>query len=468
MGILGDYSSLEGQTVSPSTTNTLWGVWDRLTAYDRAMQPQPMLAETWEVSADGRQIKLSLRKGVTFHTGRELTSEDVRWSLERFKDPKVGTLAGRAQLMTDFAAPDKSTIIVTTNRPWVEVFDFFEYANIIDPVTFQASGVDKPVGTGPFQFTEYVQGDHLRLVKNKNYWRSGRPYLDEVLVQIFRDPQSEVVQLESGSLDTADQLNITDVVRLRSDARYQVLVNDRTGGFWCVMPNATRPPTSDKRVRQALSYALDRERIADQIWKGISEKEALPWSPTSPAFDPGKRNAYVFDLDRARALLADAGQVNLQMDLNYSAASADSARLAQIYQADLAKIGVNATIKSAEGAAFTGMMVGVAYSGVAITAGLNGHLKPPTMILGPYYGPQFNWAGFKDAAYDQLSQQVLVENDPNRQKDLYAQLNDYWLDQAWIIPISQNPPRLAARPAVQGLGYDGHESLVLSELWLQG
>ncbi|HEV7664710.1 MAG TPA: ABC transporter substrate-binding protein [Chloroflexota bacterium] len=466
--LIGDYGTLDGQTVALQAVDNLWSVWDRLTFYDKDMQAQPMLAESWEVSSDFTQIEFKLRRGVQFHTGRELTADDVKWSLLRLQDPTIGsTLTGRAQAMVGVDAPDKYTVVVKASRPWAEAFDFFEYVNIVDPITFQAVGVTRPTGTGPFVLSEYVPGDHLRLIRNKNYWRNDRPYLDEVLVSMTRDGQAAVLQLEAGAVDLVGfGLPIAAAVRLQNDPKYQVLVDASTGAFWALVPNATVAPTNNRLVRQALSYAIDRKRIADLVWHGLAKPEALPWSPTSPAYNPAKAAAFTFDLDKARSLLEGSGVSNIHLDLVWSTTTNDFATVAQIYQADLAKIGVDLALMPLESAAFGKVVQSRTYQGLLISAGLNGHLRPASQVQGPFYGPEINYAGFKDDAYTQLASQVLAEIDPARQRVLYEQLNDYVLDQSWVMPVTQNPPHLVARSAVRGLRYDAHEALVLSDVWL--
>jgi peptide/nickel transport system substrate-binding protein len=467
VGVPGDFGSLEGQTVGNLAQDTVWGVWDQLTTQDVTGKPQPMLAESWEISPDVSQITLRLRKRVRFHTGREMTSDDVKWCLQRLQDPKLGSsLLGRAQTMSGWETPDKYTVVVHANRPWPDAFDLFQYVNIIDPETFQSDGVAKPTGTGPFVFAEYVQGDHVRLTRNPNYWQNGKPFLDEMVISISRDAQAAVVQLESGALDVIDMPPISDTLRLQNDASYQVLINKLTGGFWCVLPNCTRPPTNDKLVRQALNYALDRQRISSSIWHGLAAPEALPWSPLSPAFDAAKNEAYGFDLGKARHLLEQAGVSDLQFDISWPSTVPDHRSVAQIYQADLAKIGVATTLKPLEPAATSASYRDKSYSGLIMGSGLNGHLLPGAMILGPFYGPQTNFSGFTDDAYARLSDKMLAATDSSVQQLLYAQLNDYYLDQSWVLPVSQNPPHLIARANVQGLRYQGRESVPLADLWL--
>ena len=467
MGISGDLARLDGHLLLGYLVDTLWNVYDRLTSYDERLRPQPMLADSWDMSSDGRQLKISLRRGVQFHTGRELTSDDVRWNFERVKDPKVGTFASRAQVITGYEIVDKNTLVFKTDRPWTEAFDLFEYVNIVDPVTMQGlDALTDPVGTGPFSFGEYAQGDHLRLVRNPNYWRAGLPFVDEMLVKLFRDPQAMVTQLEGGGLDIADGPSVEDTLRLRQDPNVQVLVNQRSGGFWAISPNATRAPTDNRLVRQALNVAIDRRRIEDAVMHGLAEPRVLPWAGSSPAFDSTKNAAYAFDLDKARSLLREAGISQATFDISWQNSSSIPATIAQIYQSDLAKIGISATLKPLEPAVYLDQMQKLTYNGLVISAPLNGHLQPATMMLGPYYGAENNYSGFRSDAYKRLVSAILTETDSSRRATLFAQLNDVYLVEAWVLPVVQNPQRALASRRVNGLHYDMHETLQPAEAWL--
>ena len=144
-----------------------------------------MLAESWELSSDSRQIKLNLRKGVTWHSGREFTSDDVKWNMEWVRNPKIasGALVGQSNWFNVIETPDKHTIILKSDEPRPAVFDFFEVFNIIDREVAEGPNANATVGgTGPFSWAEWTSGVRIRLVKNKNYWASGKPYLDEVHV----------------------------------------------------------------------------------------------------------------------------------------------------------------------------------------------------------------------------------------------------------------------------------------------
>jgi ABC-type transport system substrate-binding protein len=467
-GNVGGFLTLEGQTVGPEgSMDQLRVIWEQLIRLDANHQPQPMLAESWDVADNYQQIRFNLRHGVRFHTGSELTADDVKFSLLRLQDPKIGSALTTAMgPMTGVETPDKFTVDLTASRPWIEVFETLNRAAIIDPVTLQSDGLAKPTGTGPFMFAEYAQGDHLRLVKNPMYWQPGLPHLDEVVVSIHADGQSALVALEAGALDLVSVgLPIADMLRLQTDPSYQVLLNQAPGATWGVCLNCTRPPTDNKAVRQALSYALDRKRLAESVWHGLEAPIVLPWTPMSPAYDASKNGLYAFDLDKARSLLAQSGATMNSLEIIWPAGPPEFSTMAQIYQSDLTALGFDVTLRPIEGPAFVQYANSLQYQGIRI-ATFSANLSPASATLGTAYGPRTNFSGFKADAYTQLVNQVVTETDPAKQHQLYDELNDYFLDQSWVLPIVPNPEHVTARANVHGLRYDTRPGLVLGEISL--
>jgi peptide/nickel transport system substrate-binding protein len=237
-GNLGDLPTLDGNFLNGQST--IYPVWDRLVELDPQLNAKPLLAESWDVDDKYTRIALHLRKGAQFHTGRELTAEDVAWNIKRVSsDPKVaggGFYNWMSQTLTGIETADKYTVVLHAERSWPAVFDVLSLLSIIDPVTFEASGPTKPIGTGPFTFAEYAQGDHFTLKKNPNYWQTGKPYLDGIEIKILNDPQSMVAQLEGGALDLVLAPPIRDVARLAKDPRYGVTFHEYSGGAnlgWC-------------------------------------------------------------------------------------------------------------------------------------------------------------------------------------------------------------------------------------------
>ncbi len=469
MGIPGGIITLDGHNYAG--TPHVFHVWDRLVVQDEQLNIQPRLAESWQINPDYTRIQLNLRKGVQFHTGREMTSDDVAWNLNRVRDPSVGggIFANFVSILASVDTPDKYTVVLNATQPYPWVAVLLQTLNILDPVTMQSpDGVNKPVGTGPFTFVDYAQGDHLTLKKNPNYWRTGLPHLDQLHFGIFSDPQAMVAQLEGGALDAANQPPLRDAVRLRSDPHYQAVFNQAGGGSYVFPFNTSVAPANSKLLRQALWYGLDRQRIVDSTLLGVGRVSDLPWYPSSPGYEEAKTRTYTFDLDRAKALLSQAGATNLSVDLSFTTALPEFASMAQIFQADLAKIGVTLNIKPTEPAQIAQRVYTLNYSGLAaLGLSLFGQLHPGLFgLASPYYGPLNNWTGFKDEQYSALATAIATEVDPTRAKQAFANWNDYVLDQAFLISVATSPQRFVTTTAVQGLAYDMANILDATEAWI--
>jgi peptide/nickel transport system substrate-binding protein len=467
-GTAADLLTLDGQDFSSGGEGVL-GVWDRLLEQDDKLVPQPRLAESFDWSSDGKQLKLNLRKGVQFHTGRELTADDVVWNIKRATgDNKLngGVWVATFRPMTSVEAADKYSVVLKSEQPWPGVFDALELLNIVDPETMQSpDGPRKPVGTGPFTFVEWIQGDHVRVVKNKNYWQSGRPYLDEIQTTVLRDPQAMVVSLEAGALDLVLNPPLNDFVRLQKSGTYQTLPNPLSGSYYALVPNVTMPPLDNKQVRQALNYAIDRQRILDQVLQGLGRTEDLPWAPSSPAYEPDKNTRYAFDLDRAKSLLASAGVTSAKLDLMYSTAVSALGTIAQIIQSDLAKIGVTVNLAPTEPAAASAAQREHRFQ-LILGGGQKAQLHPSKIVAGPFWDPAINIMGVKDDTYAQLVAAMSSEVDPLKRKQVYSSFNDYVLDQSYNMPMASLVQLTAMTPKVHGPRYNMNEWLLFTDTWL--
>ena len=466
IGVLGDIQGLDGHLVTG--LDYLRRVWDVVSLLDDQLNTVPVLANALDVSPDAMHMTIRLRSGVHFHTGRELTADDVIWNCNRLKDPKVNPIY--ANLVKPFAtmeSPDQSTVNVTFDAPNPFVVDALPNLSIIDRVSFEQFGLSKAVGTGPYTFVEYVQGDHLTLQKNPDYWMPGRPYLDQLYTRMFTDPQAMTTEFEAGSLDLIIQPALVDWVRMQKAGTVQALLNTNSGNYMGLAFNTTQPPMNDKRVRQALQYSLDRQRYADTVWQGVEKPLTLLWFPSSPAYDGAKNQTYPFDLEKTRSLLQDAGVPNLAFDYNYPAVNPEFGRIGQIWQADLDRIGVKMTLKPTDPVALTAAMQRTQYSGVGTGTGFYGQLHGGVVWTSPFFGPVNNFAGFKDDNYTQLTLAVYSEADPSKRKAAYDAWNDFMLDASPVTAVATQFPRAIARQNLRGATYSlGGNYLDLTSAWL--
>ena len=467
VGMVGDIARIDGHLLS--TGNVSWAPFDRLIEYDQNSKPNPMLAESWELSSDSRQIKLNLRKGVTWHSGREFTSDDVKWNMEWVRNPKIasGALVGQSNWFNVIETPDKHTIILKSDEPRPAVFDFFEVFNIIDREVAEGPNANATVGgTGPFSWAEWTSGVRIRLVKNKNYWASGKPYLDEVNVQMLPDAQSMVSALEAGALDVADGPSIPDMTRMTKDARFKAFTTPWTTtliGF-----NTTREPTDNKALRQAFQYAVDRKRMCEVVFEGTAKPKSIPWVEGSEAFDETKAGFYTFDVAKAKSMLDAAGIGPMTLPINASTASPDQKLVAEIFQADLAKIGITLQIRNLDQGQYLNEQNNRLYNGMYVGTTAYQTLQPVTsMNASRHLDSSGNSnTGFTSEQYRSLHASASVEADPEKRKAAYAQITDLIIDESFIMPIGSVPVRMVARTAVNDIFPSRHGALMYNHAWL--
>jgi peptide/nickel transport system substrate-binding protein len=450
VAISADPASLDGHLYANGRFDTTWLVYDRLTEYDLNLKPQPMLAESWDVSSDYKRIQLNLRKGVAFHDGREFTSDDVKYNFLRVRDPKIGAGAfvNQSNWFSSFDTPDKYTIVLNSEQPRPLAFDFFERLNMLDKNVMEGPDAKtKANGTGPFKFVEWAQGDHFSTEKNPNYWMTGRPYIDGVRTLILKDQQGAVAQFESSSVDVFETMNLIDFLRLRKDPRFATIVNDVPTGMYCFGINTTWAPMDNKLVRQAMNWAINRKRWVDGYFQDTSAPISLEWYRGTPMYDAARENFYAFDLDKARALLQQAGVGSFSMDVALIE-SPESSSLAQIYQADLATLGVTMNIVKMDLAAWLDNVNnrkyhGMYYSPASIAASVGTELTTSKV-----WQVGNNNSGFDSPEYQQLATATTTETDQSKLAPLYKQVNDLLLDESFGVPLAWRPPSNLTRAAV--------------------
>jgi ABC-type transport system substrate-binding protein len=225
-------------------------------------------------------------------------------------------------------------------------------------------------------------------------------------------------------------------------------------------------PTGNKVFRQALNYAMDRKRWTETVLLGVGTPKSLPLASTSPAYDADKDHAYAFDVDKAKSLVQQSGVANPTVEVQYNASLPDFATVLQIYQQDLAKIGVTLALKGQEAVAFTDQLFNSKFTGLAANGSLFGQMHPAFFWGNAYYSPNANWASFKSDEYSQIADGLLKETDPAKQKQVFAGWVDYILDQSWAMPYSNTVPRTATTARVQGIQYNMTEFLMANNAWL--
>jgi peptide/nickel transport system substrate-binding protein len=456
IGLAAEPANIDGHIRTPGSDLTYWLAFDRLIDYDDKAQPQPGLAESWEVAPDYKSVTFHLRKGVNYHSGREFTSDDVMWNFMRVRDPKLAgsTLGAYSLWWTAIETPDKYTITLKSEQSRPTLFDTLQLFNMLDHVSMEgADAKSSAVGTGPFVLQEWVQGDHFTFAKNKSYWKSGKPLLDGFTARIFRGEQPAMNELEGGTIDAMRMSSVMDIVRLKADPTYSVVEHPNPGTFWEIGFNVTRPPFDNKTARQAFNYAFNRQYLAQTLYRATAVPSALPWSASSPGYDAAKAASYAFNLDTAKRMLSDAKVAGQDLDVVLSPGQTVVESMMQVYQADLAKLGFNLHVKVMEAAAWVDTVNNVKYDGIYLSGDNNAHVNPGTLwSSSPGWRPMpSNNSGWRNDQWSQLVTSLTTEPDASKRSALTSQINDYVLDQTWVMPISSNPAILVSTNKLQGL-----------------
>tara|TARA_R110002051_G_scaffold129972_2_gene203732 strand:+ start:13138 stop:14754 length:1617 start_codon:yes stop_codon:yes gene_type:complete len=327
---------------------------------------RPGLAESYDVSADGKTFTFHLRTGVKFHNGREMTADDVKYSLDRVTNPVTqspgagffGAIAGY-DAMADGSATslegvtviDPATVEIKLSRPDATFLHVMalNFASIVPSEAVDAASGDfgkMPVGTGAFKLDEWTIGQKLVFAKNPNYWRVGLPYLDTVTFEVGQEPIVALLRLQNGEVDVpGDGIPPAKFQEVMGDPEQAARVVEggqlQTG---YITLNVTIPPLDNVDVRKAINMAINKDRIT-QIINGRAVPATQPLPPSMPGYTEGYAG-YAFDPEAAKRMLANAGFADGFETELYVMNTDPNPRIAQAIQQDLASIGVSASIRS--------------------------------------------------------------------------------------------------------------------------
>ena len=423
------------------------GVFETLTLLDENAAPQPLLASAWSLAADGMSIDITLQEGVTFHSGRPMTTEDVKFSIEASMDPLYGSqLAGVAKEFTAIELTSDTEMTIEFARPLANVFDYFEITSIIDSET--AAGLadgSQVIGTGPFVWGEWSPGTSLTLVRNEAYWGEAA-FLDGVEVAVIADQTALVNAVRSGRAQYVIGLSGIDVAAFKEDPEFAVV--QTTGSIYPLGMNVEIAPFDQLEVRQAVNFAIDRERIIDQVFGGSAQVSQQFWAPSSIGYDPDLNDTYSYDPDKAQQMLEDAGVIGTEFEITVIPFPANISA-AEIVRNNLEAVGLKPTVKTVELADFlakqTAQDLGPMFM---LLHGLG--FSPPTLLNGfPSLRPT-NPSRFASPEYDALREAVQSSSED----EIAAATEDigaYIAEQAWSLPLVYAPGEVVLSPNLEGV-----------------
>ena len=334
----------------------------------------PDLAESFEVSPDGKTYTFKLRQGVRFHNGREMKAADVKYSIERTCNPKTQSpgasfftniigcqdeLDGKATEMSGITTPDDYTVVFQLAEPNAAMLHIFaiNFSFVVPKEVAEQYGPDfthHPVGTGAYKVTEYTPGQHIILERNPDWNKDGRPYIDKITLQFGLDPTVAVLKIQKNEADILGEIfppaKYTEVSQDASLKDRFVTASQLNTNYMSM--NFNIKPFDDVRVRRAVNMAINKQRLVQVLNnRGTVTGQVLP--PAMGGFDP-KYQGYPYDPAKAKELLKEAGLADGFTTELYFQNVDPWPRMAQAIQQDLAQIGIKAELRGLDLAAYVG------------------------------------------------------------------------------------------------------------------
>ncbi|PIE07015.1 MAG: ABC transporter substrate-binding protein [Rhodobacterales bacterium] len=442
----------------------------------------PALAETWEASEDGLEYTFHLRKGVKFHSTdyftptREFNADDVIFSYMRQKDQddpwynaEGGTweyfdYMGMPDLIKEIVKVDDHTVKFVLNRPEAPflsnmAMDFAsvmskEYADQLMAAGTPENLNQQPVGTGPFQFVAYQKDAVIRYVKNPEYWKEGLPKVDNLVFAITTDNSVRYQKLAAGECHVMPYPNPADIAAMKEDPNINVMEQEGLNVGYMAY-NTQMPPFDDPKVRKALNMAIDKDAILDVVFQGTGHAAKTPLPPTMWGYNDALADD-VYDPEAAKAMLAEAGVEGLKMKIWAMPVqrpyNPNARRMAELIQADFAKIGVEVEVVSFEWGEYLSRSKEVDRDGAVLLGwtGDNGDPDNFLSLLGCDGVGDANRAQWCHEPFQTLLEKGKTISDPAERTAIYEEMQEIVKEQAPWATIAHSVVFMPMLPKVEG------------------
>jgi len=416
---------------------------------------EPDLADRVEVSKDGLTWTYYLKPNLVFSDGTPITPEDWVWSLKRAADPNNGIWWFTFDAMKDVTA-DAEKVVFTLKEPYTP----FEYtpamfnAVVMPKAKVEAAGgwekfMEKPIGAGPFILKEWKRGEYMDLIKNPNYWDAANVTMDEIMIKTIVDDNARILALQAGEVDAINYPPFNRVADLKADPNLQILTFPSTFTTYITLNNR-EAPLNDVRVRQALSYAIDRQALIDSVNFGVGTP-AKGFRAPGTLYYNDQLVGWPLDVEKAKSLLAEAGYPNgFNLTMEIVTGREMHQQIATLVKDMWAKIGVNLTIVPLESGLYNDH-----YYNNQFQVHINGWTDDiPDPSEGVSYAMVYKTSqcfhtGWHSDEVDKMAADALkLPNGPEREA-IYKQLQQIFNDNVPFIPLYHEPYLIIARNNVK-------------------
>jgi peptide/nickel transport system substrate-binding protein len=428
-------------------------MYDSLLEWDPKLNIRPALAASYDV-VNTKRIVWNLKKGILFHNGQEFTADDAKYSFDQILNPPLpGTTAtlGQVPAIASTTVLSKYKLQMDLKAPDARVYGFLawgRYSAMVPNNMYQTLNPStQGIGTGPFMLNgNYVPNDHVNYVKNPKFWKPGLPYLDAINYRIITDEQSRIAALKAGTIDGA-MVSPDNAVAINGYPGLTVLHN-LTAAFrelQLTIKSGENKPWADKRVRQAVNHAINRQNLIDKVYAGFgkfSGHVAAGYGPWQLPTDQLQSNYEKYDLPAAKKLMTDAGSKGFDITMTTFSTPPDYAAIAALIKNDLAQIGINVNIVPQDPVTFGANNSAGAFDWDLTGRGMRGDVDGYVAEFNPtaaIYSKWFTgWSGAPQSNPKPIWRLVgngRITLDTKKRLPMYQKLNQLLLDEVVEIPL---------------------------------
>ncbi|WP_246710476.1 ABC transporter substrate-binding protein [Martelella soudanensis] len=452
-------------TSSQASRNVTMNIYEPLFGFSENIQPIPILAESVDISPDGKTYHIPLRQGVKFHNGKEMTAEDVKASLERYI--KYGATQAMLEPVDkiDVAGPYEVTLTLKAPSPtFLEAFASPRAPAVIIPAEEAVKGPNEIeiIGTGPYKFVEYVPDSHVKLERFEDYSANeaydgidgfgGRKtaYLDTVTFRVIPEPGAAVAALETGEVQLLEQLPVPTARRLAANGDIEIYEN-MPWAFLTLIFNMKEAPGDNPKFREAVQVALNDEEIMAIATEGLFQLYHgwMYEGSTYDAGDIGKDRYNVADAERAKALLKEAGYNNEPFSILTDSTIPEHGKAAVVIAEQLKAVGINAVINQVDWpTALKIRLQDEGWNAWTLMMGIEPYLGPAALISTlTGQAPHFR---ANDEQLDALYQELISTDSVEGRKEVFAEIQERLYEFGGIIKLGETGLMQASTADVKG------------------
>lgn len=416
-------------------------IYDTLLYYspDGTKDPEPRIAESYEISDDGLDYTFHLRDDVTFHDGTPVTADDVVFSIELYKASEYQ--GSQISMLSSVEATDEHTVVCHLDAPYSPFLQGICSPMIASKAYYESSEddfVNNPIGTGPYKFVSRAKGSNIKLEANEDYYR-GAPEIKEVTFEVIPDSSTKAIALQTGEVNFAE---IDSATKPQLEANPAITIAEvPTSTFSYIAMNTEKEPFNDVKVRQAINYAIDRDNLVAVCYDGEAEVNSNICAKERFGYSDDQFQ-YTYDPEKAKELLAEAG-IETPYDLGEILVAEKYSNLATVIQNDLKAVGLDVTISVKEFNSYISDLQNGSYGITALNMTLEGDTQTLEMAFTTDYIGIANNARYSDEEMDKLFEQARTETDNDKRAEVFNEIFTKAQDEA-IYAVMCNPMTLYA------------------------